>query len=997
MVATVEKVKGRDVVLVLGGILLMADALGLDLSMPLDLAIGVPYALVVLLGLWWPTRGYIYTAAIVGSGLCLLGFYPSLAGGELGPALINRSFALLTIWIVAVLCLFQKQAQNKKLELQKLIDHIGQIVSGEMVPRKEDYLFKNILKVLLSFTESRYGVIGEVLENEEGQPYFRKKAGMAMDFFVDFPEGVAREESLDSQETEPYNMTPLFDEVIQSGKPLLLKEVSPAVSKTPMVSGYRPMESFMGLPFFQEGRMLGVVGIANRVGGYDRCWVETLKPFLAASAGNIHLFRVGREQREAENALRENSLKLQEMEKDAGLLQSAMENKDARLADVEEQLRRSEETLKENEDRIRALIDERDQDEEELNRVRESLRQVQEELAITKETLRGKEEQVVRTEGDRNRTAEALLEKEERLMQVMSDFNQLEQDLKGESETITCIEEDLQQVQDKLRGKDLQIEEMENRLGETQDQLRAKERRVAQVEDEMSQVKNALQEKERRYQQMEFEKTDLESHLREYETRLSKVERELALTKKILRDREGHLARIGKEIRDTLARKEEDLFPVEPERVKPREWVFQRKEDWPSEEPKKSDDAAARLQDLIAHDSGQGICGLDLQGNTTFINPAGAKMLGYGSGELIGKNQHATIHHSRVDGTPFSPGQCHICNALADGVVSHVVDEVFWRKDGSSFPVEYLCAPIVENKRRIGAVVTFSDISCRNQNEKSRDSFRIDFNQNFEEPMPVPPKNYGRLESESENGKKAGHRFEHPVRDIEPGNQEMREFATIASHDLQEPLRKIIGFGSRLQKDCGSSLDDRGRDYLDRMERAAHQMQKFIGDLLQYSKVTAQTIPHQRVDLRDVIADVLVDLELRIEETQAKIEIDTLPVIEADPIQMRQLFQNLLSNALKFHKEGELPIVSVRHRLLGNGLHEIRVEDQGIGFDEQYLQRIFKPFERLHGKMEYEGTGMGLAICQKIVHRHGGEITATSSLQKGTTFIITLPARQTLA
>ena len=114
-------------------------------------------------------------------------------------------------------------------------------------------------------------------------------------------------------------------------------------------------------------------------------------------------------------------------------------------------------------------------------------------------------------------------------------------------------------------------------------------------------------------------------------------------------------------------------------------------------------------------------------------------------------------------------------------------------------------------------------------------------------------------------------------------------------------------------------------------------------------------------------------------------------MIEADPMQMHQLFQNLISNALKFHQEGKPPTVNVRHRLLENGWHEIRVEDQGIGFDEQYLQIIFKPFERLHGKMEYEGTGMGLAICQKIVHRHGGEITATSSLRKGTTFIIILP------
>jgi PAS domain S-box-containing protein len=987
MIATIGRIKGRDIILVLGGILLMADAFGLDMAMPLDLAIGVPYALVVLLGLWWPGRDYIYTAALAGSGLCLLGFYLSFAGGELGPALINRSFALLTIWIVAVLCLFQKQTQNKKLELQKLIDHIGQIVSGGRAPREEGYLFKNILESLLSFTESRFGVIGEVLENEEGHPCFKKKAGMAMDFFRDAPAGLPREEP--SPEIEPYNLTPLFDEVIQSGKPLLMKYVSPAVSKTLLPAGYGPMDSFMGLPFYHEGRMLGVVGLANRRGGYDSLWVEYLKPFLAAGAGNIHLFRVGREQRETENALRENSVKLQELEKDAGLLQSAIDKKNARLADVEEDLQRIEKTLQENEDRIRSLLEERDQGAEELNRVKENLQQVQEELMTARDTLRNKEARIAKAEEDRNRTAEALWEKEERLMKVMDDFNQLEQDLKGESETVTRIEEDLLQVQDKIREKDHQIKAMEDRLEAAQDQLREKERRLAQVADEMSRAKKAAEEKDRRFLQMELERNDLESNLKGYETRLSEVERELALTKKTLRDREGHLERIGKEIKSVLARKEQDLFPKEPERMKPRERVFQEVRQ--PAEPEKNEDTATRLQDLISHETGQGVCGLDLQGNTTFINPAGAKMLGYASGELIGKNQHATIHRSRVDGTPIPPDQCHICNALAEGVISHVVDEVFWRKDGSCFPVEYLSTPILENNRRVGAVVTFTDISCRKSNEESRDSFRIDFDRKYTESKPALEKNYGRLENEFENGKKAVPSVVHPVSEMEPGNRDLQEFAAIASHDLQEPLRKIISFGSRLKKDCAPSLDDRGKDYLDRMDRAAHKMQKFIGDLLQYSKVTVQTLPYQRVDLKEVVADVLLDLESRIEESQARVKIDTLPVIEADPMQMHQLFQNLISNALKFHQEGKPPTVNVRHRLLENGWHEIRVEDQGIGFDEQYLQRIFKPFERLHGKMEYEGTGMGLAICQKIVHRHGGEITATSSLRKGTTFIIILP------
>lgn len=238
---------------------------------------------------------------------------------------------------------------------------------------------------------------------------------------------------------------------------------------------------------------------------------------------------------------------------------------------------------------------------------------------------------------------------------------------------------------------------------------------------------------------------------------------------------------------------------------------------------------------------------------------------------------------------------------------------------------------------------------------------------------------------------KVKNRFLRYARELERSNEDLKEFASIASHDLQEPLRKIMSFGMRLKKDCSPQLDDRGKDYLERMERSAQRMQKFINDLLQYSKITPSSTRRQSVDLNEVISQVLIVLESRIEQTHPMIEVDPLPVIEADRMQMTQLFQNLISNALKFHKKGDPPAIRIIHRLLPDESHEIRVEDRGIGFDENFLNRIFKPFERLHSKSEYEGTGMGLAICQKIVLRHGGQLTAESSPQKGATFIITLP------
>ncbi|GJL78613.1 MAG: hypothetical protein NPINA01_16020 [Nitrospinaceae bacterium] len=989
MVATVERIRGRDLILVLGGVLLMADALGLDLAVSLDLAMGVPYALVVLLGLWWPGRGYIYTAAIAGSVLCLAGFYFSFPGGEWVTAATNRGFALLTIWLVAVLCLFQKRTQNKKQELHQLIHHMGQVHSGEKIPREEQHLFKNILDSLLSFTQSRFGVIGEVFENEEKRLLFQKQAGVAWHSFREESRELSREQPPLPSELDDYNVEPLFDEVVQSGKPLLVKYVSPAVSKHPLPAGHRPMESFMGLPFYHEGRMLGVVGVANRAGGYDSTWVETLKPFLAACGSRIHLLNVEREKRETENALLE-------MERNVGLLQSDIEGKDVRLDQVEKELREMEETLKKSEKRIASLVEERERGDEELNPLKESLNRVQGELEKTQEALLKKEAEFAKSETYRNQTADALWEKEERLMAVLGDFNELEKDLSEKNERIAEIEEDLLRSRDQLRTKGHRLEEMETRLQETLDELQNTQRHTAQVEDQMFQMEKSSQEKDQRLRQMDLVKTDLESHLRDYELRLSRVEKELDRTRKTLRDREGHLERIGREIQETLTQKETDYLPIEtaetgPVPVEPAPQDFQYEKDPPPKEPDINDAPSVQEKDLISHAAGQGVFGLDMQGNITFINHEGADLLGYASQELIGKNQHNAMHHSRVDGRPYPQKECHICNTLVEGVVSHVVDEVFWRKDGSHFSVEFLSTPIWKNNQQVGAVVTFTDASRRNGDEKEQKVFRIDFETQDDEPPKVQKENKERRDTEFNERNQTTESPRLQMGGMESGNQEFREFASIASHDLQEPLRKIIGFGSRLQKDCAPALDDRGKDYLTRMEKAAHHMQKFIEDLLHYSKVTLFSIPLRPVDLKEVVADVLALFEERIDETQAVIDVGALPTLKADATQMHQLFQNLISNALKFHKHGESPAISVSHRIQENGWHEIRVADQGIGFDVRHLKRIFKPFERLHGKMEYEGTGMGLAICQKIVHRHGGEITATSSPQNGSTFIITLP------
>jgi signal transduction histidine kinase len=245
------------------------------------------------------------------------------------------------------------------------------------------------------------------------------------------------------------------------------------------------------------------------------------------------------------------------------------------------------------------------------------------------------------------------------------------------------------------------------------------------------------------------------------------------------------------------------------------------------------------------------------------------------------------------------------------------------------------------------------------------------------------------------------------ARELARSNVELEQFSSVASHDLQEPLRKIRMFGDRLQAGLGDGLPAESASDLQRMQNAAERMQRLINDLLDFSRVTHRGKEFQRVDLGEVTGEVLADLEVRVAELNAKVEVGDLPVIEADATQMRQLLQNLVGNALKFHREGEPPVVRISGDVIsGRAPHfsgetttgdccVITVEDNGIGFDEQYSERVFTAFERLHSRASYEGTGIGLSIARKIAWRHGGDITAKSAPDQGATFTVTLPLSHT--
>ena len=232
--------------------------------------------------------------------------------------------------------------------------------------------------------------------------------------------------------------------------------------------------------------------------------------------------------------------------------------------------------------------------------------------------------------------------------------------------------------------------------------------------------------------------------------------------------------------------------------------------------------------------------------------------------------------------------------------------------------------------------------------------------------------------------------LEKKVIELNRSNYELEQFAHLASHDLQEPLRKLFFYSDLLRKKYGASIDQSGQTILNNMTQAAARMRELIQDLLSYSQLHKQKLAFETVDLGEVVNEIIKDLDINIKEKEALINVSDLPTIHGNPLRLRQLFTNLISNSLKYSRVGVNPVIKIESTSADNGI-SVKVTDNGIGFEPQYSERIFGLFERLHSRDEFPGTGIGLSICKKIAELHGGDIKAVSKPNEFSTFEVQFP------
>jgi len=403
---------------------------------------------------------------------------------------------------------------------------------------------------------------------------------------------------------------------------------------------------------------------------------------------------------------------------------------------------------------------------------------------------------------------------------------------------------------------------------------------------------------------------------------------------------------------------------------------------------------------LLLNSTAEGIYGVDINGDCTFINKSVLKILGYShESELIGKNMHELIHHTRIDGSRCCLEDCKIVNAFKDGKGTHYDDEIFWGANGVSFPVEYFSYPICPDGKITGFVVTFWDIYER----KKADQELLELKNNL---VIQVGKRTAELQEKVEKLHRSQPAMLHMVEDLNKitaelkqerrklmlSNQELEAFTYSVSHDLRAPLRAIDGFSKFLVEDYAKKLDDEGKRFIDIIRQNAVKMDRLIVDLLGLSRVSRVDINPVEIEMDAIVQSIYHELATDKEKNEFELTINKMPLVSCDVSLIKQVWRNLLGNALKYSSKSPVKKIEIKaEETEQEGIFSIK--DHGAGFDGRYVEKLFGIFQRLHKDEEFEGIGVGLAIVQRIVHRHGGRVWAEGKINHGAAFYFSLPRK----
>ncbi|MCW0481163.1 transporter substrate-binding domain-containing protein [Gaoshiqia sediminis] len=403
---------------------------------------------------------------------------------------------------------------------------------------------------------------------------------------------------------------------------------------------------------------------------------------------------------------------------------------------------------------------------------------------------------------------------------------------------------------------------------------------------------------------------------------------------------------------------------------------------------------------LLLNSTAEGIYGVDHSGNCTFMNQSALQALGYaGEQEVIGRNMHDLIHHTHPDGRKFHRDDCRVYQALHEGEGTHVDDEVFWRSDHTSFQVEYFSYPIRQGDDILGTVVTFWDITERKRAESElralKDSLEEQVNERtaqLEEQIRKLNKSQQALLYMVEDLNEVTLELKEERRKLEQSNQELDAFSYSVSHDLRSPLRAINGYSEFLLEDYAEQLDEEGKRFLTVIRENANKMDRLITDMLNLSRISRTDVRVSAINMTKLAGSVFEEIATETEKRDFELVVEELPEVQGDYNLLKQVWQNLIANALKYSSKSVVRKIEIGANESDSEVVYF-VKDHGAGFDPRYKDKLFGVFQRLHSDDDFAGTGVGLAIIQRIVHRHGGRVWAEGEVNQGATFWFALPGK----